>query len=317
MTKSNIEWTEQTWNPIVGCSHVSEGCENCYAERMAYRLASMAVAEHRAWNDNDMTGTSKLDHYCHVVDGNGRWNGQTALADSALLTPHRRKKPTVYFVGSMGDIFHDSVPFAWIDQVFSVMAQCPQHTFMILTKRPENIEHKLYAVNPDVGCTMRALGPNDYLPNVWLGVTAENQKRADERIPQLLAMPAAGRFVSIEPMLGPVDLYRGGFTVLEHTMSPQGQQYGRLDQVIVGGESGPRARPIHPYWVRDIRDQCAEAGVPFLFKQWGEHRPAGNYTADGVLTNFVGMERVGKRVGKKPAGRVLDGTTHDELAWRL
>jgi protein gp37 len=252
--KSKIEWTDATWNPIrarqtvpgvafkpkIGwhCEHVSEGCRNCYAETMNRRLG---------------TGLDfKPGHRSDV---------EIFLDEKMLLAPLRWTKPRRIFVNSMTDTFAEFVKDEWLDRMFAVMALAARHTFQVLTKRPERMREFCTSGWP--------------LPNVWLGVSAEDQATADERIPLLLETPAAVRFVSLEPLLGPIDLF--------HIEEPSGLTFnalskkegisfrGRgLDWAIVGGESGPHARPMHPEWARDIRDQCAAAATPFFFKQWGE-----------------------------------------------
>ena len=245
--------------------------------------------------------------YTEVVQGKsdytkfyGKWNGTTHFVESALEKPLHWKKPRTIFICSMGDLFHESVPFEWINKVFSITQKCPQHTFLVLTKRPERMRHYFEYVGIKY----------PYL-NVWLGVTAENQEAADKRIPILLQIPAAKRFVSIEPMLGPVDLYKQNNMVLGF----------HLDWVICGGESGPRARPMHPTWIRDTRDQCNRVGIPFFFKQWGEwvdeFHPLAILGKCKQSDQFVkkvqtpyGPDYKGVymyRVGKKKAGHLLDG----------
>jgi protein gp37 len=316
MSKTTIEWTQETWNPIVGCSIVSPGCTNCYAMQMAARIEAMG-------NQPRYAGTTRK------VNGNVVWTGKLALAPEAtLLAPLKRKKPTTYFVNSMGDLFHEDCPNEWIDRVFAVMALCPQHTFQVLTKRagrmreycrnarvraPGFVEHACGIAQKIPGLdtsSMRYLdivykvGADYPLPNVWLGVSTERQQEADERIPLLLQTPAAVRFVSAEPLLGPIDLTRVRAPEDPHT--PQDQEWlfdslstgayyeqrfrnsfdevwydsgdgpyreTKLDWVIAGGESGPNARPMHPDWARSLRDQCAAAGVAYFFKQWGAWLP--------------------------------------------
>lgn len=352
--KSEIEWTEHTWNPIVGCSIVSPGCTNCYAMRMAARIEATGNAPH-------YTGLTKK------VNGNAVWTGKLALAPEATLTePLRRKKPTMYFVNSMGDLFHEDCPDEWIDRVFAVMALCPQHTFQVLTKRAERMRSYLADEIPRLGgiartheideamdilCHQYEPGPTDAdwpLANVWLGVSCEHQEEADERIPLLLQTPAAVRFISAEPLLGPIDLLAVAapekvegedwrFSALEtgdiyyrrienefddRVMWDSGDGPYRdhaLDWAIVGGESGPYARPMHPQWARDIRDQCQAVGVAFFFKQWGEFEPLGERPSIkywcGVLnpkwTEIDGFAMY--RVGKKAAGRILDGREWNEF----
>ncbi len=285
MTK--IEWTEKTWNPIVGCTVVSPGCTNCYAMKMANRLAANQHTPHYA-------GT--------VTDSNGGpvWTGKVAEAPAAtLMAPTRRKKPTTYFVNSMGDLFHEDVPDAWIDRVFAVMALCPQHRFQVLTKRaarmreycqrrfsdialngpasvilladPAHADPAAHAdIAPDGTHVSLGVWP---LPNVWLGVSTEDQRRADERIPDLLRTPAAVRFVSAEPLIGKVSL---------------GHLSAGLDWVICGGESGKASRMMDPDWARWLRDQCAVAGVPFFMKQMTGKQPI---PADLMVREFPPSHR--------------------------
>ena len=334
MTK--IEWTDATWNPIVGCSVVSPGCKNCYAMRMAgTRLKD--VPRYKGLTQSSKTGPV--------------WTGEVRIVESVLTQPIRWQKPRMIFVNSMSDLFHKDVPDEWIDRIFAVMALCPQHTFQVLTKRPERMREYLgpYAPDriylsmkkfmrdfPDQTCdwmgssqgAMRQfdeilLTPRDQplkvistreiigwpLSNVWLGTSVEDQARADERIPHLLATPAAVRFLSVEPLLGPVDftcrplpdaaiedeidrthrwnalsgVCRLYTERIEGRLTPSEQEVpltGRLDWVIVGGESGPGARPMDLDWMRSIRDQCEGAGVPCFIKQLGA-RPYETKPADG------------------------------------
>lgn len=260
---SKIPWTEDTVNPVVGCSKISPGCINCYAEGMAKRLVSMGQ-----------------EKYFGVVDPNG-WTGRTSFDISAMDKCIKKKKPTVYFVCSMGDLFHSSVPFNWISKVFSITQKCPQHTFLILTKRPA----MMWQYFQHIGIK------HPYL-NVWLGVTTENQEQADKRIPILLSIPAAKRFVSVEPMLESVDLKQinikpNSFTehvgppqfhhinaltgykyTLDHKLKGAGtKHYPTLDWVICGEESGPGRRGIRLCWVDGLLDQCLETNTPFFLKQ--------------------------------------------------
>lgn len=246
---SRIEWTNATWNPTVGCTHVSPGCDNCYAARLASgRLAHTARYAGLA------------------VDG--RFTGEVRLVPEVLSKPLRWREPRRVFVNSMSDLFHDAIPDEYIAEVFAVMLLSPQHTFQVLTKRHARMRALLSskafrdAVWADA-CAYTTLGFTADrftdawpLPNVWVGVSVEDQKWADIRVPALLDTPAAVRFLSCEPLLGPIDLasYIGGRLI---------------SWVIVGGESGPRARPMHPDWARSLRDQCTAAGVPFFFKQAG------------------------------------------------
>lgn len=237
---SKIEWTEHTWNPISGCDKISAGCKNCYAEAMAQRLQRMGVA--------------------------GYENGfKLTLQPQRLLQPLTRKTPTKYFVNSMSDLFHEDVPEPYIDRIFSVIEQCPQHIFQILTKRAK-IMSQYFATHP--------------VPdNAWIGVTVENRKQGIPRIDYLRTIDAPVRFLSIEPLLenlGEVNL-------------------GGVHWVIVGGESGPNARPMKNDWVINIKKQCEEQGCLFFFKQWG------GWGADGV------------RRSKKNNGRLLEGVEYNDM----
>jgi protein gp37 len=339
----------ETWNPIIGCSKVSEGCKNCYAEQMAGRLAHMP----------------KSYKYSNVVSINpSRWNGKTEFVDKALKKPLHWKKPRIIFVCSMGDLFHESVPFEWIDKVMAVAALIPQHIFIVLTKRARRIaeyfgQGKKNLVKNWVNASyeMGIADKNDDddfvsgyithrcnsehnkteswgwpLDNIWLGVTAENQATANERIPYLLKTPATVRFVSVEPMLGLVDLKRipEQYWGSEYNKEFEGINLGtlsegkktktpwHLDWVICGGESGHQARPMHPDWARSLRDQCKNNSVPFYFKQWGEWLP-NNEHAETLGKIKISREvsygytsQTMLKVGRKAAGSLLDGKKHEE-----
>jgi len=237
---SRIEWTEATWNPTVGCTKLSPGCKHCYAETMSKRLKAM--------------GTPGYERGFKLT-----------LLPERLSEPLKRKRPTVYFVNSMSDLFHQGIPDEYIDRVFSVIADCPQHTFQILTKRADRLAS--YAANK-------------VLPrNAWLGVSVEDRKYGLPRIDHLRRVNAAVRFLSVEPLLqelGSIDL-------------------SGIHWVIVGGESGPKARPMKLEWVLGIKRQCQEQGAQFFFKQWG------GWGADG------------KRRSKKANGRLLRGRTWDAM----
>ena len=271
---SKIEWTDETWNPVVGCSKVSEGCRNCYAERMAKRLKAMG---HEQYQD--------------VVDKRG-WTGKVSLVESALDKPLKWRKPRTVFVCSMSDLFHYTVPDDYIFAVFMAMAKTrgKGHIFQVLTKRPKRMRDLIYGwilsrVTFHEGCTGR-------LPSfIWLGVSVEDQATADYRIPLLLETPAAVRFVSYEPALGPVKFV--GFGSPTWGKFPPSHW---LNWIICGGESGPGARMINPDWARSARDQCVDAGVPFFFKNWGGPHKRG-WLLDGELYS----------------GRLLDGRTWDQM----
>lgn len=240
-TTSRIEWTEQTWNPVVGCTKISAGCKHCYAESMAKRLQAMATP--------------------------GYENGfELTLLPHRLADPLKRTKPTVYFLNSMSDLFHERVPDVYIDQVFDVVAKTPRHTYQILTKRAQRMA-RYFGRGRDVP------------PNAWMGVSVENKKHGVPRIKHLRTVPARIRFLSVEPLL---------------------EDVGELDLkdihwVIVGGESGPKARPMKPEWAESVQRQCDEQDVAFFFKQWG------GWGADG------------KRRAKAHNGRMLNGRTWDAM----
>ncbi|SOC46254.1 protein gp37 [Rhizobium subbaraonis] len=380
---TKIEWTDATWNPITGCSIVSPGCTNCYA----MKLAGTRLRHHPS-----RAGLTK-DSKAGPV-----WTGEVRFNREWLDQPLRWRRPRMIFVCAHGDLFAEGVPDEWIDQVFVVMALSPQHTFQVLTKRPERM--RAYLTRPpgnglqDVRNHLaweatsnvmnaylpgwkteapdgprRSLAINAFtswpLPNVWLGVSVEDQKRAEERIPVLLDTPAAIRWISAEPLLGPVDIGRWTATAevtckacqqqfwlhsadpCEHeaggswtlacphcagcrckpgwteadaramSMEPPAdwidRQVGRFTKVhptikmtslihwvVVGGESGHGARPMQPEWAESLRDQCAAAGVPFLFKQWGSHK---------VTSDCNGRYMI--PATKKEAGRLLDGIEHN------
>jgi len=231
---TKIEWATDTWNPVVGCSKTSPGCDNCYALSFARRLRGAGV---RGYED--------------AISAHGQWSGKTAFIEHVLDAPHRWRKPRRIFVVSMGDLFHETVKPIWQDRIGLVMAKERRHTFMVLTKRPEAMRLWVGRMFDD------GIWP---MPNVWMGVTAENQEQAEKRIPVLLKTPAAVRFVSIEPMLGPVNL-------IQYMLRREQQHW--LQWVICGGESGPKARPMAESWAKSLRDQCAINRVPFLFKRWG------------------------------------------------
>jgi len=300
---TGISWCDETINPIIGCSKASPGCTNCYAEGMARRLAAM--------------GTEGYDN----VVTNGKWSGGVSFIPFALKKAYGWMKPRSIFVGSMGDLFHESVPFEWIDQIMRLAWVKKDHTFIMLTKRAARMQeyfHGLRQPGNQTDTAKRLLKNPNYaqdshgwhmvylkghaLPNLVIGVSVENQKTAGERIPLLLATPAAKRFISLEPMLGPVTLpgcpeCKGVGGYLGDSMGfcgcpiCDGSPFIPLDGVILGGESGTKARRLSPQWVRSVRDQCDAAEVPFMFKQGDKGWPVHN--------GFP----------------VLDGAIHTELAW--
>jgi protein gp37 len=230
---SSIEWTQATWNPVVGCRMVSSGCAHCYAERMAKRLAGMArAARDRGGN------AGRTANYLNVLDARGRWNGRVFLDYAAVEDPLGWRLPRTIFVNSMSDLFYEEVPVDFMERVFDVMNRCPQHTFQVLTKRPE--------VAAELSRRL------SWTPNIWLGTSVENASVV-HRVGELRRTGAWIKFLSVEPLLGPIP----------HL------PLSEIDWVIVGGESGPGARPMRPEWVRQVRDQCVSRNVSFFFKQWG------------------------------------------------
>lgn len=221
---SPIEWTEATWNPVVGCTVISPGCTNCYAMRLASRLEAMGQPKYM--------GTTRKS------GGRAKWNGRVRLDRGALDLPHRWKSGKTIFVNSMSDLFHEHVPLEFVQEVFGAMAATPRHTYQVLTKRAERLE----------GLSQKLPWPE----NVWMGVSVENAEYL-WRIDHLRRTKAVVKFLSLEPLLGPLD----------------GLDLTDIDWVIAGGESGPGARPVQPEWIRTIRDQCNRAQVAFHFKQWG------------------------------------------------
>lgn len=262
--RSNIEWTEASWNPVVGCSVISPGCTNCYAMKMAGRLEAMGSAIYRGHTVKTKSG--------YV------WNGKVSESNwGQVIKPLSWKKPRRIFVNSMSDLFHDDMPAETIERAFAVMAIAGRHTFQLLTKRPERASTEIVRIGRsidilerharDMGHTLKfeGMGLAEWpLPNVWLGVSAEDQEHADERIPILLDTPAAVRWISAEPLLGPLDL-----GVLEEGLPINAwlTWLDGLDWVVCGGESGPGSRPMDIEWTRSLRDQCQAAGVPFFMKQ--------------------------------------------------
>ena len=297
MQKTKIGYLTHTWNPIaMRCTPVSDGCRNCWHLRMAARLKE--ITEH-------------LDEKV-AYSGGTPW-----LRKKELDAPLRLRKPARIGVQFMGDLFHESVDGQFIIDVFLIAERCKQHTFMFLTKRPE----RMLAIFSYMYNRERLVKEKRPIPdNIWLGVSVEDQKTADERIPLLLQTPAAVRFVSYEPALGPI--------LFASQWMDKGRygQYGVsvIDWIVMGGESGPGARPMHPEWVRSVRDQCQAAEVPLYFKQWGEYTPHPNTPIAKWPTRKPNIKNIpvghtfddGQvmfKVGTKRAGRLLDGREWDEV----
>jgi protein gp37 len=355
---SLIEWTEATWNPVVGCSVISPGCTNCYA---------MTLAGGRLKTHPTRIGLTRASKAGPV------WTGEVRFNERELLKPLQWTRGRLIFVCAHGDLFHENVPDAWIDQVFAVMALSPQHTFQVLTKRSARMRayvsqldewaledaevwraaahrvacdddpngsrawHKETARLESALTNARAiLSARKPLPNVWLGVSAEDQVRADQRIPDLIATPATVRFVSAEPLIGPISF---ADRWIEHPDSRVHLNWlDALHWLIAGGESGLGARPMHPAWPRQLRDECAATEVAFFFKQWGGWQAV--EAVEGSTQGFVYMAEDGVRdaelrrresaqgsvdwtawwfeqVGKRVAGRELDGRTWDAMPARV
>jgi len=298
--KTTIEWTRnddgtpgRTWNPVTGCTKVSDGCTNCYAETIAERFRG------------------------HAAFPKGF---DVQIRPTKVNDPMTWRKPTRVFVNSMSDLFHNEVDQHWIADIFAVMAAARRHTFQLLTKRHGRMRSLLNDQSWIDEVRTRAIGkgfPADEwrwpLPNVWLGVSVEDQKRADLRVPALAQTPAAVRFLSCEPLLGPVDVSDWLGTDIDEP---------GIGWVIAGGESGHGARPMSPDWARSLRDQCQAAGIPYLFKQWGEYAPTGRmaigsrqkgYALVGDPIDDLGHRWEMRRVGKGKAGRELDGRTWDQF----
>lgn len=302
MKTHKIQWLNlpgykgETWNPIIGCSHVSEGCHNCYAEKMAARVYHCTLKN----------PTVAHLSYCEVLNDDLRWNGDTVLIKERLTEPATWKQPRVVFVCSMGDLFHETVSFYTIDKVMEQMMLHPRHIYILLTKRAGRMAEYFN------GGGFMSCVPAEKRAHIFLGVTAENQEQAMIRIPYLISIPAAVKFLSVEPMLSKVDLDE----TLQYTLKHHaGGLKNCLSWVICGGESGHNARPLHPDWVRSLRDQCQSAQVPFFFKQWGEWKPFSTVDGRQVLP-FGKYETETKfgfsKVGKHKSGNLLDGVKHQQ-----
>lgn len=343
---TKIEWTDATANVVNGCTVLSPGCKHCYA----MRLAGTRMKHHPT--REGLTIDTKAGPV---------WNGKVRFNEKALQDVLHWTKPRMIFWNAHGDLFHESVPDEWIDRCFAVMALTPQHKHQVLTKRSARMREYCSAEESRERIAEHVLSqfggkgtpPTVYggaitdrrdrviwpLSNVWLGVSVEDQTRAEERIPDLLATPAAVRWISAEPLLGPLDLKkwlgwvhhhpdnteRNSPEMLAIIKATRDKLGGGIDWIVAGGESGPNARPMHIDWVRGLRDQCSAAGVAFLFKQWGEWFPYGHIDGDGHRNVRSRGEAPGLwhtwpdrtedcfscRIGKQQAGRLLDGVLHN------
>ena len=273
---SKIEWLARpgtaphSWNPITGCTRVSPGCENCYAETMSHRLGAMGQPKYQG-----------------VTKPSGKWSGKMILHPELLTGPHKWKKPCTIFVCSMSDLFHPDVPDGFIHSLLENTIN--RHTYIILTKRAERMAEIM---------TEWAIEGDGYYENVWLGVSVEDQERADERIPQILKVPAAVRFLSVEPLLAPIDLKLRKVVQFD---SGSGIGHLPIDWVIAGGESGPGARPCNIDWLQSIRDQCYEAGVPCFIKQLGSAPVEPDYDSTNPDDTIPVEDGHGRRKRSDPA----------------
>jgi protein gp37 len=318
MAQSNIEWTDRVWNPVTGCSKVSAGCKNCYAEVMHKRLQSMGQ-----------------EKYLQPFN-------QVKIWPDVLELPLKWKKPQKIFVNSMSDLFHPAVPFEFIAQVYDVMVRASQHTFQVLTKRPERVREFFIWLACKIKWTGHDSIPTkskelfDYLyfpDNIWWGTSISTQKDADKNIPELLKIPGT-KWLSIEPMLEHIDItgvysknengwlniFPLNWKYMHNGMNePAKLKYGGINWVVVGGESGKNARPLHPEWVRSIRDQCEAApnDVGFFFKQWGEYLQIHKKRVEHLSKPDKNIIKIGEdyfiKVGKKEAGCLLDGVEYKEF----
>lgn len=315
--ENGLYW-QKAWSLTEGCTKISPACENCWSEAQDLRFAkhpNAKISGRALAVTTKFEGCSLLSDHCfHGHETRVGYHGEVLSRYDNLDLPLHTRKPTVFCVWN--DLFHDAVSNEFRDRAYTVMGLCPQHTFLVLTKRAE-LMAKYFR---ETQVVFQEDQPDNFrFPrlNVWHGVTIENQEQADIRAPHLLQIPGK-RFVSIEPMLSAIDLYPLHPALLKGGVSP-------LHAVLLGGESGKKARPMHPEWVRGVRDQCAAVGVPFFFKQWGEWVSADCLEHAELLKlehpkaenkGVSGGRGVAFRVGKKKAGRLLDGRPHDDLPWR-
>lgn len=313
------KYWDKPWSLIDGCTPCSPGCDHCWSARMA----------HRSYRE-------------HLTTTEGKFNGHVRVRPDRLDIPLRRRKPTVYSIWN--DLFHEAVPDRYRDQVYAMMALCKRHTFLAITKRAANMAHYWAADRVELGTrwyearryskdgsTIAAKNcgtwPKTGIPNVWHGVTVCNQQEADEKIPYLLQVPGK-KWLSIEPMLGPIDYLASwlvGCSDIDlrprseaERIAPRSRCLRSIDLVTLAGETGPGARPLHPDWVRSVRDQCDAANVLFYFKQWGEWAEIDWDNWPSRTARYVYIYPTGMvRIGRKRTGRILDGKEHNDLPWVL
>ncbi|WP_036255291.1 phage Gp37/Gp68 family protein [Methylocapsa acidiphila] len=297
-TRLAIEWADAVWDPLAGCTRKSAACRHCYAEGL-----TAAASQSGQWGHG----------FAEIGPGGAAWTGKIALLEERLALPLGWESPRRIFVNALSDLFHESLPVETIDLVFAVMALAPRHIFQVLTKRPKVMQP--YVADPAtpgrIALAMEKIAPGGEatreigawpLLNVWLGVTAENQKEADRRIPLLLQTPSAVRWIAAEPLLEPLDLKLGSW------LGNPNAGAARLDWVVAGGETGGEAQPCHPDWARSLRDQCAKGGAAFFWRQWGEHVPFAGVEAGSV---DAPAKMSWERLGARPASRLLDGLLHE------
>lgn len=302
---SKIEWCDHTFNPWIGCTKVSPGCLHCYAETRSKRTDGVV------WGKGQQRKRTSEGNWKLPL----KWNREAGAAIASFneseivrgtLGPIARPR---VFCASLADWLDDEVPIEWLKDLLVLIQETPHLDWLLLTKRPENFTRRIaeVATGWQSSCELAVWWERGVFPlNVWIGTTAEDQTRAEERIPHLLEIPAKVRFLSCEPLLGPINME----AAIKHPMWGWGLSDG-IHWMIAGGESGPGARPMHPDWARSLRDQCQVAGVPFLFKQWGEWHESDLQPRNGRQTHLWADSKLMYRFGKKAAGRLLDGVEHN------
>jgi protein gp37 len=298
-----IEWTDAIWDPLAGCTRKSAACRHCYAEAL-----TAASAQNNQWGHG----------FAEMGPAGPSWTGTIALREDRLALPLTWNTPRRVLVNSLSDLFHEAAPIETIDRVFAIMALAPHHTFQVLTKSPKimqayiadttipgRITRGMDEIAADAGAHVIAAWP---MPNVWLGVTSENQKEAERRIPVLLQTPATVRWIAAEPLLEPIDLKLGSWLCDAPERKGASGAGPWLDWVVAGGEIGAEAQPCHPDWARLLRDQCAKGGTAFFWRQWGEYIPT-----VGVIAGAgpVAIPLTWEPAGARPSMRTLDGAFHD------
>ncbi|WP_119157458.1 phage Gp37/Gp68 family protein [Caldimonas tepidiphila] len=341
---SGIEWTDHTFNPWIGCTKVSPACDHCYAEALVQRFGG-DFTQRRLTSAANWRLPLKWERHARAAEAGWKAGVELHGSEEACIAAgfSKPRRPRV-FCASLADVFDNQAPAEWRSDLFRLILDTPHLDWLLLTKRIGNVAPMLREIAGDLHLLADPAWTGQLPQNVWIGATVTCQAEADRDIPKLLAVPAARRFLSMEPLLGPVDLkdvlmpesghghHEFSPIITGNALKRANPLNPRIDWVIVGGESGPKARPMHPAWVRSLRDQCTAAGVPFLFKQHGEwlatafctdeqaempHRGLAYVRRDGTThdgaggVDFFGGDEETTRVGKKAAGRLLDGVTHD------